>query len=67
MDRDSAQQPVDFKIGDKVRFKISNTAGVVVAVDNYSFLGPNQSYYEIEIPDGRIWMAKKDDIELAEE
>jgi len=67
VDRDSSQHPVDFKIGDKVRLKVSKTAGVVVAVDNYSFLGPNQSYYEIEISDGRIWMAKKDDIELAEQ
>jgi hypothetical protein len=67
VDRDSAQHSLTLEIGDKVQFKVTKIAGVVVTVDRYPVLGPNSVFYKVKMANGAVWTAKPDDIEPLEE
>jgi hypothetical protein len=56
-----------FNIGDTVQFKITGTTGIIVGIEQYPALGQHSVFFRIKLADGRIWVAKQDDLEPSEE
>ncbi len=52
-----------FKLGDKVRAKLTKTSGVVVAGVIYPYWSPDKIFYQVKLPDGKIWTLLEQDIE----
>jgi hypothetical protein len=53
-----------FKIGDRVRVKLSNITGLVVSGDFHPGLGSGQIFYLIKTPFGKTCTFRQDDLEL---
>jgi hypothetical protein len=61
---DSFQDLFIFKIGDRVRAKMSKTVGLVVVGDCYEWMErPDQIFCRISLADGTIWTFRQEDID----
>jgi hypothetical protein len=62
-DLDADQRLFKFKIGDKVRAKLSPATGTILSGECYINNGTNSIFYEVQSPDGRIWTARQEELE----